>query len=59
MKLQPKKCHLFQQEVTYLGHVISEKGVAMDPNKTMLVKDWPVPQTVKQVAAVSSKMGCH
>lgn len=49
LKLQPRKCHLFQREVTYLGHVISEKGVATDPNKTMVVKDWPVPQTVKQV----------
>lgn len=49
LKLQPKKCRLFQREVTYLGHVISEKGVATDPAKTAAVKDWPVPQTVKQV----------
>ena len=42
LKLQPKKCHLFQHEVTYLGHVISEKGVAMDPAKTAAVRDWRV-----------------
>ena len=49
LKLQPKKCHLFQREVTYLGHVISEKGVATDPAKTAAVRDWPIPETVKQV----------
>lgn len=49
LKLQPKKCHLSQREVTYLGHVISEKGVVTDPSKTAAVRDWPVQQTVKQV----------
>ena len=23
LKLSPKKCHLFQEEVSYLGHVVS------------------------------------
>uniref|UniRef100_A0AAV2MPD0 ribonuclease H n=1 Tax=Knipowitschia caucasica TaxID=637954 RepID=A0AAV2MPD0_KNICA len=27
LKLQPRKCSLFQQKVTYLGHVISATGV--------------------------------
>lgn len=49
LKLQPAKCHLFQCRVTYLGHVISEQGVATDPVKTSAVRDWPIPQTVKQV----------
>ncbi|KAK7913015.1 hypothetical protein WMY93_013226 [Mugilogobius chulae] len=34
LKLQPRKCCLFQKSVTYLGHVISEEGVATDPAKT-------------------------
>ncbi|KAK7883852.1 hypothetical protein WMY93_026975 [Mugilogobius chulae] len=49
LKLQPRKCCLFQKSVTYLGHVISEAGVATDPAKTAAVKEWPVPKTVKQV----------
>ncbi|KAG1933728.1 interleukin-1 receptor accessory protein-like 1-A [Pimephales promelas] len=49
LKLQPRKCKLFQQQVTYLGHVISNQGVATDPQKTAVVKEWPVPQTIKQV----------
>lgn len=39
LKLEPRKCHLFQREVTYLGHVISEQGVATDPAKTAAVRD--------------------
>ena len=26
LKLTPKKCYLFQQEVVYLGHVVSPLG---------------------------------
>lgn len=49
LKLQPRKCRLFQREVTYLGQVISECGVATDPAKTAAVASWPAPQTVEQV----------
>lgn len=51
LKLQPRKCKLFREQVTYLGHVISHEGVATDPQKTAVVSEWPIPQTVKQVRA--------
>ena len=44
LKLSPKKCSLFQKEVQYLGHLVSESGVSMDPNKVYTVRDWPVPK---------------
>ena len=31
LKLQPEKCHLFQREVQYLCHVVSQHGIATDP----------------------------
>lgn len=49
LKLQPKKCHLFHYEVTYLGHVTSEEGVATDLVKNAAVSYWPVPKSVKKV----------
>ncbi|KAL2095651.1 hypothetical protein ACEWY4_007799 [Coilia grayii] len=49
LKLQPRKCRLFQKEVTYLGHIVSNRGVATDPEKTAVVRDWVTPTTVKQV----------
>ena len=44
-----KKCTFGQQQVEYLGHIISEKGVAMDPGKLKDVQQWPVPRSVKAV----------
>jgi hypothetical protein len=37
LKLKAKKCHLFCKKVVYLGHVISEAGIATDPEKTKIV----------------------
>ena len=49
LKLKPSKCHLFQTEVSYLGHVISDKGIATDPAKLEAVRRWPTPKTKKDV----------
>ena len=49
LKLKPSKCHLFQREVAYLGHVVSPEGIHTDPAKIEAVKDWPTPITQTQV----------
>ena len=43
LKLKPSKCQLFRKSVQYLGYVVSEKGIEIDPAKTNCVKNWPVP----------------
>ena len=35
--------------MTYLGHVVSRKGIAPDPLKTQKVKDFPEPTDVTKV----------
>ena len=49
LKLSPNKCHFLRKEVTFLGHTVSEKGIATDEEKIKAVKDWPIPKNVKQV----------
>ena len=49
LKLSPKKCSLFQHEVPFFGHVISQDGVRTDPQKVAVVKKWPVPTSVAEV----------
>lgn len=47
LKLKAKKCEFFKRSVTYLGHVVSEEGVATDPEKTKAIATWPVPHNIK------------
>ena len=49
LKLSPKKCVLFQQQVQFLGHVVTKDGIATDVKKVEAVQNWPVPKTVKEV----------
>jgi len=43
------KCHFGVMQVDYLGHLISQEGVQVDPAKTKAVNEWPTPATVKGV----------
>ena len=47
--LKDSKCHLFLEKVNFLGHVVSEQGIAVEQGKVQAVQDWPVPETVNQV----------
>ena len=39
LKVKPEKCSLFQQSVSFLGHVISGEGIGTDTQKTQSVAD--------------------
>lgn len=41
------KCSFAHKQVEYLGHVINEHGVGVDPSKIQSIQEWPLPQTVK------------
>jgi hypothetical protein len=42
-----EKCQFGQKSISYLGHVISSQGVAMDGEKIEAMVHWPKPTTVK------------
>ena len=49
LKLNPKKCKLFQCKVQYLGYTVSQDGISADADKVKAVKDWPTPKNVHEV----------
>src|SRR5271156_3241627 len=46
---KPEKCLFWRTEVEYLGMVISENQLKMDPVKVAGIADWPTPKTIKDV----------
>lgn len=39
LKIKLSKCSFFQKQVKYLGHLVSEQGVATDPDKVAAVRE--------------------
>ena len=59
LKLSPAKCHLFQDELKYLGHIVSADGISTDPAKIQCVKEWPVPQSLEQLQSFLGFVGYY
>ena len=51
LKLKPSKCNLFQEEVVFLGHLITPEGVKPDKSKVEAVHAWPTPKNLTGVRA--------
>ena len=43
------KCVFFTSRVEFLGHVISDEGVSVDPRKVTAVAEWPIPKDKTEV----------
>ena len=49
LKIKPKKCHIFDTSVLFLGQVLSSEGISANPKKVEKVRDWPIPTNTKEV----------
>ena len=49
LKLNRAKCQFEKTEVTFLGHLITDKGVEADPSKVEAIKDMSNPTTKKEL----------
>ena len=59
LKIKPDKCHLFNKETAYLGHVVSEQGIATDPEKIRTVLEWPVPKSETELRSFLGLAGYY
>ena len=47
--VKAEKCMFHASEVPFLGYLIGEKGIRMDPAKVEAVTTWPTPKNTKEV----------
>ncbi len=59
LKLQPSKCQLFQEEVEYLGHLVSAEGVKPVKNYLNIIASWPMPRTRNEIRVFLGKTGYY
>ena len=59
LKWKPSKCFFFREEIEYLGHVVSGKGISTNPKKVEAVAKWPTPQTVYDVRSFLGFVGYY
>src|SRR6478735_4252927 len=43
------KCDFHKSSVRWLGYVVSHNGLAMDPEKTDVIRNWPIPRQLRDV----------
>ena len=49
LKIQTSKCQFLQEEVQYLGHIVSAAGIQPDSRKIQAVADYPTPRSSKEL----------
>jgi len=45
------KCSFYQEQIHYLGHIISKDGIAVDLEKIEDIREWSVPRNVTKVSS--------
>jgi hypothetical protein len=50
------KCFFCQRQIHYLGHIIYEEGIAVDPKKVEAIREWSADQNLDQGSKFSSKI---
>jgi hypothetical protein len=44
-----EKCEFFKHSINFLGYIVSDKGLSMDPKKVDTVMSWPIPMNVRDI----------
>ena len=55
LRIKIQKCTLFAKEVHYLGHLISHNSIKVPPDNTKLIKEWPIPNTLRELRSFLGK----
>jgi hypothetical protein len=53
------KCSFYQSKIHYLGHVLSDEGIAVDPTKVEAIMESPTPTNVPEVHSFMGLVGYY
>jgi len=53
------KCSFYKFKIKYLWHILSAKGVAIDPRKIESIRNWPTPKTVLKLEGFIGLIGYY
>ena len=59
LKLRKEKCEFCKRELEFLGHLISGKGIKMNPDKVQIIKEIPRPKTVQEIQSFLGAIGYY
>ena len=59
LKIKKDKCEFFRQELEYLGHILTGKGIRPVPEKLVAIQNMPAPTTVKEVQCFMGLMNYY
>jgi hypothetical protein len=59
LKLKPKKCHLFQVEIDFLGRRVNADGVSIQNAKVEVVKEWATPRKKTELSSFLGTVNYH
>ena len=53
------KCDFWPKEVQFLGHIISDKGISIDPSKIQDVLNWSAPTSITEIRSFLELTGYY
>jgi hypothetical protein len=53
------KCSFYQKQIHYLGHIISDEGIAVDNEKIKAIEGCPTPRNVSKVRSSMGLAGYY
>ena len=56
MRLNPKKCTFGVTVRKLLGHMVSERGIEVDPDKIKAILDMPASKTEKEIRSFLGRL---
>ena len=54
-----RKCDFYRDRIQYLGHIISEEGISVEPEKIETIMNWPTSRNVTDVISFIGLAGYY